>query len=130
MSKISSQVQKVFARWGRSGGQLRAKRLSSSQRSQIASQAARARWKSKAASASEGHLSIRLRSVNWKNPVYLEEILSDGKIADWRVLYRQIAEFPFGETADVLLRVLESTQIYGVTSLWKGLLRSVRGGIL
>lgn len=129
MSKITPQIQKAFARWGRSGGQLRAKRLSSAQRSQIASQAARARWKTKAASANEDHLSIRLRSANWKSPVYLEEILSDGNIADWRVLYRRVADFPFGETADALARVLSASHIYGVTPLWQGLLCSVRGGL-
>lgn len=129
MSKISPQIQKAFARWGRSGGQLRAKRLSSSQRSQIASQAARARWKSKAASANEDRPSIRLQDANWNSPVYLEEILSDGSIADWRALYRRVADFPFGETADALARVLSAAHIYGVTPLWQGLLRTVRGGL-
>lgn len=128
MSKISPQIQKAFARWGRSGGQLRAKRLSSAQRSQIASQAARTRWKSKAALVNKDHPSIRLQGANWKSPVYLEEILSDGNIADWRALYRRVADFPFGETADALARVLSASHIYGVTPLWQGLLRSVRGG--
>lgn len=129
MGKLSPQIQKAFANWGRNGGKLRAKRLSSAMRSQIASQAARARWKTPSASPITAHPSVRLRQANWANPVYLEEILSDGNIADWRVLYHRVADFPFGETADALARVLSASHIYGVTPLWQGLLRSVRGGL-
>lgn len=130
MSKLSSQVQKAFARWGRSGGRKRAESLSASQRSQIASRAARARWKVQAGQTPEVHDSVRLRRADWKDPVYLEEILSDGALSDWRVLYRQISEFPFGPTAEALSRVLSATQIYGATPLWRGLLAAVRGGTI
>lgn len=131
MSKLSPQIQKAFARWGRSGGQKRAKRLSSSQRSSIASQAARARWKVKpASSGSANYSSVRLQYADWTSPVYLEEILADGSLSDWRMLYHRIADFPFGKTADALSRVLSSSELYGVIPLWRGILQSVRGGTL
>jgi hypothetical protein len=129
MSKLSPQVQKTFASWGRTGGQKRAKRLSSSQRSHIASQAARARWKIKPAlSGSVDHSSVRLQRADWSSPVYLEEVLADGSLSDWRTLYHRIADFPFGKTADALSRVLSSSELYGVIPLWRGILQSIRGG--
>lgn len=130
MGKVSNQIQKTFARWGRSGGQLRAKRLSSSERSHIASQAARARWKSKLGLPRGEHLSVRLHRADWANPVYLEEVLSDGSLSDWRALYHRVADFPFGDTASALARVLEASAIYGVTPLWQGILRTARGGVM
>lgn len=129
MSKLSPQIQKTFARWGRSGGRLRAKRLSSSERSLIASKAARARWATKP-TPSVDHASVRLQQADWASPVYLEEILSDGSVSDWRVLYRCIADFPFGDTATALSRVLSASAIYGVAPLWRGILRSVQGGVV
>ncbi len=128
MSKLSHQVQKTFARWGRSGGQKRAKRLSSSQRSLIASHAARARWKIKPTSAD--HSSVRLQHADWSNPVYLEEVLANGTVSDWQALYRHIADFSFGKTADALSRVLLVSELYGVIPLWRGILRTSRGGTI
>lgn len=131
MSKLSPQIQKAFASWGRTGGQKRAKRLSPSQRSSIASQAACARWKVKSASSgSANHSSVRLQHADWSSPVYLEEVLADGSLSDWRALYHRIADFPFGKTADALSRVLLSSELYGVIPLWRGILQSVRGGTL
>lgn len=127
MGKLSPQIQKAFARWGRSGGQLRAKRLSSSERSLIASKAARARWATNPAPSAE-HPSVRLQQADWANPVYLEEILSDGSVSDWRALYRRVIDFPFGDTASALSRVLNASMIYGVTPLWRGILRTLQGG--
>lgn len=127
MAKLSSQIQKAFARWGRSGGQSRARRLSPSERSLIASKAARARWSTEPACPAD-HISIRLHHADWANPVYLEEILSDGSLSDWRALYRRVADFPFGDTAEALSRVLAAANIYGVTLLWRGVLRTVQGG--
>lgn len=128
MTKLSSEIQKVFVQWGRSGGKLRAKRLSSSQRSLIASRAARARWRGQAAAVVSAPSSVRLQQADWDSPVYVEEVLSDGGILAWRALYRRIFDFPFGGTAEALARVLASSEMVGVTPLWKGLLGSVRGG--
>lgn len=114
-----------FKSWGRVGGLKRAKRLSATARKAIASKAANARWK---------HLkpisllpSVRLSETCLEDPVYLEEILSEGSLNQWGTIYQKIADQPFGPTAQALGRVLQSTNIYGVTPLWKGILNTLRG---
>lgn len=74
--------------------------------------------------------SVRLEDPSWENPVYLEEVLTEGGLDAWEELYRQIRDKPFGPTATVLEKVLSRVSIYGVTPLWTGLLRTVRGGYL
>lgn len=71
--------------------------------------------------------SVRLVEPDLTDPVYLEEILGEGNLGDWRVLGRKIMDMPFGETAEALERVLRAQPIYGVTPLWIGLLRWARG---
>lgn len=112
-----------FKESGRRGGQLRARGLSPLERSSIASLAAQARWKKTVLPMS----SIRLEGIWWEDPVYLEEVLSEGALPAWKVLYRKIADHPFGPTADALQKVLSYSQIYGVTPLWKGILKKVQG---
>ena len=74
--------------------------------------------------------SVRLEKPLWKDPVYLEEVLSHGSLNDWRELRRKIADRPFGPEANALEKVLKATNIYGMTSLWKGILGHLRGDFL
>ena len=72
--------------------------------------------------------SVRLNNPAWKDPVYLEEILADGGLAEWRQLYRRVADHPFGETAQALEKVAGAVAIYGASRLWMSLLNHLRGG--
>ncbi len=72
--------------------------------------------------------SIRLEEPSLNDPVYLEEILSEGAWKDWRALYRFVADKPFGSVACALEKVCASVDIYGAVELWSGILRSLRGG--
>ncbi|MBI2346903.1 MAG: hypothetical protein HYV03_08550 [Deltaproteobacteria bacterium] len=126
MHPLPKPVKGVFARWGRRGGQTRARRLSPLRRSTIAAQAARARWRG--TEAEHSLPSVRLVAANWEDPVYLEEVLAEGLLADWRTLYQRIADYPFGATAEALARVLVAQAIYGATPLWKGILRHLQEG--
>lgn len=71
--------------------------------------------------------SVRLKESLWKYPVYLEEVLSHGRLRDWKDLRRMIADRPFGAEAIALEKVLYSVDIYGTVSLWKGILGHLRG---
>lgn len=71
--------------------------------------------------------SVRLQEADWQDPVYLQEVLAEGTLADWRMLHHLITEYPFGATATALERVLAAGHIYGVTNLWTALLRGVQG---
>ena len=127
MAKVFSPTKLTFQKWGKQGGKIRARQLSAERRRAIAVQGAQARWGKEATLLPP---SIRLSKLEWNNPVYLEEILSEGSLEAWRELYRQLYDQPFGPTALALKKVLVSTKIYGITSLWKGLLKQVRGGVL
>lgn len=103
-------------------------RLSSSARSAIAIHAANARWGASKRPSSHFMPSVRLENPSLDNPVYLEEMLSEGAWRDWHILYRCVANEPFGDTACALEKVCSSTKIYGATALWLGILRSLQGG--
>ncbi|OGQ33604.1 MAG: hypothetical protein A3F16_01585 [Deltaproteobacteria bacterium RIFCSPHIGHO2_12_FULL_43_9] len=126
MGNLTRQAREYFRACGTRGGNERRKRLSAAQRTHIAKLAARSRWATKTA---ESMLlqSIRLESPTWSDPVYIEEILSDGGMKEWTTLYHLICEHPFGEIADALEHVVLSTHIYGATNLWKAILAGLRG---
>ena len=126
MKGISKPAQGLFKKWGSEGGRSRKKALSPSRRSRIASQAAHARWGKKP--VLQKMESIRLEKPSLEDPVYLEEILSEGGLREWRMLYHQVADHPFGETAKALEKVVCSVEIYGTTNLWRSLLKNLRGG--
>ena len=129
MSKVSTKTLQAFKNWGKEGGKKRAKNLSSSARRAISKHAAQARWglpKSNETSMP----SVRLNESRWEDPVYLEEILSHGKLEDWKALRCKIADRPFGAEANALEKVLNATHIYGAISLWKGILSHLRGNFL
>ncbi|MBI2336423.1 MAG: hypothetical protein HYU97_06640 [Deltaproteobacteria bacterium] len=126
MAKVFKPTKLIFQNWGKQGGKIRARQLSAERRRAIAVQGAHARWGKKA------HLlppSVRLSKLEWNNPVYLEEILSEGSLEAWRELYRQLYDQPFGPAALALKKVLASTKIYGITPLWEGLLKRVQGEV-
>ena len=126
MRRIPKATQKLFKHWGSAGGHKRRKALSPAHRSLIASQAARARWKGETLSSVQ---SVRLKEVRWDEPVFIEEILAEGGLPAWRELYHRIVDFPFGETAEALEKVVHSVTLYGATHLWKSLLKNCRGGL-
>ncbi len=70
--------------------------------------------------------SVRFETADFTNPAYLEELLQEGSLHDWRSLYEEIADRPFGDVARTLEKVLSSSDYYGVTPLWKGLLSTVQ----
>ena len=129
MNRASPHSPHFFKCCGARGGHKRAKRLTPLERSAIASKAAHMRW-GKVSVGSSSMVSIRLDSATLHNPTYLEEILSEGSIADWRQIYRIIADQPFGATAQALEKVLTATTMYGITPLWKALLRTIQGNFL
>ncbi len=129
MKKISQNTRKLFERWGKRGGEARSKKLSSHERSVIASKAARSRWKNDQRTSTPALPSIRLENADINDPVYLEELFSEGTLADWKDIYRIVSDRPFGETASAVEKVCSSVRIYGITKLWQGILRTVRGGI-
>ena len=113
-----------FQKWGRQGGLKRARSISSHLRKSIATRAAQARWKNKNSLLLK---SIRLENPQWCDSVFIEEILSEGTVEQWKEIYHKIANHPFGSTAQSLEKVLNSSEMYGISPLWKGLLRGVRG---
>jgi hypothetical protein len=113
-----------FEESGRLGGRTRARNLSPERRSEIASRAASARWKRP---HGEMMKSVRLNTPDLADPAYLEEVLLEGSLRDWRRVYEEISDRPFGPIAESLKRVLSSSRYYGVTPLWHGILRSVQG---
>lgn len=128
MRSLSAQNRTFFKKKGRQGGLRRARRLSAVQRSTIASKAARMRWR-RNATKKQWPKSFRLQAPLFSDPVYLEEVLNDGTIDLWREVYLEIADKPFGEVALVLEKVLSVTKIYGITPLWQGLLKRLRGAM-
>ena len=128
MRHTPQKYRPFFEACGRRGGLQRARRLSSLERSAIAARAANARW-GKWSSHSKPLASVRLNQPRWNDPTYIEELLSDGSLADWREIYLRISDKPFGPTATALERVLSSTEIYGVTALWKGILKMIQGNL-
>ncbi|OGQ67075.1 MAG: hypothetical protein A3F89_03030 [Deltaproteobacteria bacterium RIFCSPLOWO2_12_FULL_50_11] len=120
MGRFSGKTQQLFKKWGQSGGRARAKKLSSRELSLIAARAARTRW-------GVSLPSIRMENSQMDDPVYIEEILSDGLWKDWQNLYQIIADHPFGDTAAAVEKVCDHANIYGATALWKGILYSLRG---
>ncbi len=95
----------------------------------IASTAAQARWNKKKSdfSSLSPLSSVRLQEPRLEDPVFLEELLSEGTLEQWKQIYKEIAKRPFGPVANALERVLSFSKIYGVTPLWKGILREVMG---
>ena len=126
MKPLSKRALAAFTEWGRLGGKHRRRALPPGLRRAIASRAARARWGTKEAPPSLQ--SVRLENPAWDDPVFLEEVLTEGDLSDWRELYRQIFDRPFGETAQALERVVASVTIYGAAPLWRGLLKNLQGG--
>ncbi len=129
MKKLSIKTREYFENWGRQGGEKRTARLSAGRRSLIASHAAWIRW-GKQEKTHEMMPSVRLQVASWTDPVYLEEILAEGRIEEWRYLYHLIAEHPFGETSRSLEKVVISAHVYGASNLWHSLLVNLRGGRL
>lgn len=121
MPKLRQQSKAFFEHAGHLGGKKRAQRLSAARRAFIASQAARARW-GKSPARAPLQPSTRLSQIQWNDPVYLEEVLSEGSLEAWGELYRELADHPFGPVADALKQVLNAGAMYGITPLWKGLL--------
>ena len=129
MKSLSKQTQRLFKEAGRQGGLRRARGLDSARRRDIARQAAIARWKTPVppAAATASLPSARLREPVWSDPVYLEEVLSFGTLADWRLLYHRLLDHPFGSEVQALEKVCQFSTLYGVTPLWGELLRSLQG---
>ncbi|MDO8494388.1 MAG: hypothetical protein Q7S68_03530 [Deltaproteobacteria bacterium] len=127
MKRMSKAAQAFFRDCGKKGGKKRAQSLSFQKRKEIASQAARSRWGEKKSSSVSTMPSIRLDKPDWHDPVYLEEILSDGGRHEWRELYLKLYDKPFGATADALEKIVGATKIYGATKLWEKLLKNLRG---
>lgn len=126
MSRLLRKARRFFEECGRKGGLKRARRLSAPERLAIASRAANARWK-KGGKEPLPISSVRLEQPSLDDPVFLEELLMEGSLDEWREIYKKIADQPFGPAADSLEKALESTNIYGVTPLWKGILRNIKG---
>lgn len=117
---------KSFVKWGGIGGKKRARRLSTAARSSIALRAARARWE-QATPNKPGLESLRLNNPQLTDPTYIEEILGDGTLEEWKPLFDEVINHPFGQTAMSLHRVLASSRLYGITPLWRGLLCAAQG---
>jgi hypothetical protein len=118
--------KKLFENFGRMGGRIRARNLSPARRSEIAASAAQIRWKN--AGAHQLLMpSVRFAAPSLYEPAYLEEVLLDGSLRDWRRIIEEISDHPFGPLASALERVLASNHHYGVTPLWSAILRRVQG---
>lgn len=118
--------RKLFEEFGRMGGRTRARNLSPGRRSEIAARAARIRWKNTGVHQTLMP-SVRFNEPNLYEPAYLEEVLLEGGVGDWRRIIEEISDQPFGPLADALQRVLASNHHYGVTPLWSAILRRVQG---
>ena len=116
----------MFKRWGKKGGKKRAQKLSASKRRAISKHAAQMRWNRQGKNKTLMS-SVRLKEAFWEDPVYLEEVLSYGGLNEWKELRRMVADRPFGAEAAALEKVLDATEIYGTTFLWKGILKSLQG---
>lgn len=127
MKQLTEKAKQLFKQWGQNGGKLRARRLLPHERSAIAATAARARWNKEHSSISPLMQSVRLEDAKINDPVYLEEILLYGTWQDWQKIYKIISDHPFGDTANAMVKVCAHAKIYGTTSLWKGIMRSLQG---
>ncbi len=128
LSILDRMKASFFKKAGRLGGETRARNLSPGRRSEIASRAAAARWRKTPAARSRALMeSVRFNAPNLEDPAYLEEVLLDGSVDDWKPIYEAISDRPFGAVATALDRVLKFTQGYGVIPLWTGILSNVRG---
>lgn len=114
--------ERFFQESGRHGGRIRARNLSPARRSEIASKAARTRWNNPPPTIK----SVRFETADLANAAYLEEVLLEGSLHDWRGIYDEISNRPFGAVAQSLQKVLTSSKYYGLTPLWMGLLRNVQ----
>lgn len=126
VEKPLEKYENYFAECGRRGGLKRARRLSPLQRSLIAARAAAARW-GKKSTAVNMLSSVRLATPNMTDPAFLEELLSEESLKQWQQLYCKIADRPYGAETVALEKVLSATKIYGITPLWRGILRNIRG---
>ena len=129
MGHAFQKEKRFFELCGRRGGLKRARSLSAPERAAIAATAARARWKKRGDTAS-ALASVRLEKPQLGDPVFLEELITEGSLDQWRQIYREVADRPYGATALALERVLLSTDGYGVTPLWRGILKTIRGAPL
>lgn len=127
MVRISPKTRRLFADFGRRGGVKRCRSLSGFERSRIAKKAAMARW---GQVSQKIMTSIRFDKPDLTNPAFLEELLAEGSLDDWKILRCEVANRPFGLSAVALKKVMSSTKIYGVTPLWKGILKNAQGGFL
>lgn len=129
MLGVKSQAPKrshFFKACGQKGGKARARHLSAARRSAIAARAAHVRWK-KPVEGTSLMPSIRIENPALDNPAYVEEILCEGSLEDWKAIYHCIIDRPFGPEAQALEQAIASTSAYGVIPLWRGLLQTVRG---
>lgn len=127
MPQFSSQTRLLFASYGRKGGLKRSYALSGLKRTLIAKKAAKTRWSKHSHLIEQIMPSVRFNESTLSNPTFLEELLEEGSLDDWRVLYLEVTNHPFGSTAISLKKVLSSTKIYGITPLWKGILKVAQG---
>lgn len=125
MARLSPKTRRLFEDYGRQGGVKRSQFLSGLERSLIARKAAEVRWGKR--SKAPLMRSIRLNQSTLSHPVFLEELLTEGSLDDWKILHHEITDHPFGVSAVALKKVLLSTKIYGVNPLWMGILRSAQG---
>ena len=127
MKRLQEKARRLFQTAGRRGGLKRAGGLTARRRRDIARAAAWARWRNASRKRGDFLQSVRLQESDWTDPVYLEEVLSFGTLADWRKLLGHLHDRPFGAEAQALWRVCRATAIYGVTPLWSGILQSLQG---
>lgn len=118
--------KKPFVNFGRIGGRTRARNLSPDRRSEIAARAARIRWKN-AGMHQSLMPSVRFTAPSLDEPAYLEEVLLEGGLRDWRRIIEEISDQPFGPLASALERVLACSHHYGVIPLWSAILRRIQG---
>lgn len=126
MKPISNKALQAFKKWGGEGGAKRAQNLSPSKRRAISRHAAHARWGGPKTDETSMP-SVRLKESLWRDPIYIEEVLSHGSLRDWKELRRMITDRPFGAESAALETVLRATDVYGTVLLWKGMLGHVRG---
>lgn len=60
-------------------------------------------------------------------PAALDALLDRGDLENWTPLVRAIADDPWGETADTVLRLCEAHPMYGTSMLWRAWIERRRG---
>ncbi|MFW6083769.1 MAG: helix-turn-helix domain-containing protein [Gemmatimonadota bacterium] len=60
-------------------------------------------------------------------PAALEALLDRGDLDDWAPLARAIADDPWGETAETVLRLCDAHPMYGTSALWRAWIERRRG---